>query len=129
MKKLLKWLGLFLLLMLVVGGVAAFQGMGEVRALKIGAVDLALVPDGAHEGEYRAGRFHYQVRVDVAGGKITGVTLLKGPIGRESALSGFTERVIREQTPALDAVTGATLDGKAYLKAVENALAGAIGKP
>ncbi|HSK69427.1 MAG TPA: FMN-binding protein [Candidatus Limnocylindria bacterium] len=125
MKKVLKWVGLAMLAMLVVAGVAAFQGMGEVRGLTIGAVDLARVPDGAFEGEYKAGRFHYKVLVTVEGAKVTDVETLTAPMGREGVLQGLEQRVLDEQTPALDAVTGASLDGKAWLKAVENALAGA----
>jgi Uncharacterized protein conserved in bacteria len=100
----------------------AFLGKEETLNLEIGAVDLSVIPDGEYTGAYDCYRWNSTVVVTVEGHEITNIEIVKGPNGRKDTASDLTERIMKAQSPAVDAVSGATADSKAFLKAVENAL-------
>ena len=122
MKKVLKWAGIGFLIFIAVIMVYALLGKDQTLALQIGTVDLKGVPDGEYTGNYDSYRWSNTVAVTVGGHRITDIKSLKGPAGREGIRQDLTQRVIDAQSPAVDAVSGATADSKAFLKAVENAL-------
>ena len=94
-------------------------------------VDPGALSDGAYTGEYKVvapfGTFvanrRFDVAVEVAGGRIRKVEILE-PEEMGDAFVELQERIIREQTTALDGISGATWSKIAYLKATEEALAG-----
>jgi uncharacterized protein with FMN-binding domain len=122
----------------VVLGVAflfGIRGMRETLGLQISGVDLSGVADGTYQGSYEAGRFKASVEVMVRDHKIVSVN----PLGMDSSkvsdkkildetYSPAIAKIIKTQTPRVDAVSGATATTKALLKAVENALVGAGGR-
>ncbi len=100
-----------------------FYGMGAVRSLQVGDVDLSKVGDGVQEGEFHKGRWSYKVAVSVKDHKITGIEVLGGSGKMFSDLNReITAKVVAGQTPNVDVVSGATATTKAFTKAVENAL-------
>jgi len=122
MKKVLKWVGIGFLAFIAIIMVYAVLGKGQTLALQIGSVDLANIPDGEYTGAYDCWRWSNTVHITVQDHQITGVESIKGPGGRESIREDLTNRVIDAQSPDVDAISGATADSKAFLKAVENAL-------
>jgi uncharacterized protein with FMN-binding domain len=95
----------------------------NLDAIKIGAPDLARVPDGSYLGQSEVFVVKVRAQVDVAAGRITGFTLLEhtgSPIGKPA--EALAEEVVDKQSFQLDAVTGASFSSKAILKAGENAL-------
>ncbi len=120
--RILKWAGVSLLLMIALGALFGTLGLKETLALPIEAVDLSNIPDGAYTGVYDCYRWTSEVKVTVKGHAITGIEVVKGQSGRDDIRQELTDRILQEQTPAVDAVSGATADSKAFLKAVENAL-------
>jgi uncharacterized protein with FMN-binding domain len=78
----------------------------------------------AYTGSYDGYRWKNTVTVTVENHVITNIVRVKGPAGREEIALSLTEAVLGAQSPDVDAVTGATADSKAFLKAVENALQG-----
>lgn len=112
----------------VLGGVATLIGYAGIRKtvqLKMGDADLAAIADGAYVGTYDCGRFSNSVEVQVADHKIVGVKVIKDQKGSTGAFQKIFDAVIAKQSPAVDAISGATATSKAYLKAIENALQGA----
>jgi uncharacterized protein with FMN-binding domain len=91
-------------------------------ALQIGPADLTQLPDGEYAGQYDCYRWSNSVKVSVADHRIAGIAVVQGPQGREAIRQELTDRILQAQSPAVDAVSGATADSKAFLKAVENAL-------
>jgi uncharacterized protein with FMN-binding domain len=97
-------------------------------------VDLRGVTDGIHTGEYRIvppfGTFvankRVVVDVEVQDHSISGVELIE-PEGMDTSFVELEKRVVREQSSAIDAVSGGTWTKRAYLKAIEQALAGTSG--
>jgi len=115
---------IWLILMFALAGCAS-QEMLKVRKMKIQDVDMSSVLDGAHVGSYADSGFEYRVQTVVRDHTITDIIILNN---RNTKYSKIAEEVvaeiIKEQTPNVDAVSGATMTSKALMKAVENALLG-----
>ena len=99
-------------------------------------VETAEIPNGTYEAEYKVvapfGTFvankRFAVAVELSGGSIRAVSIVE-PEEMTDAFPELEERVLREQTTALDALSGATWSKIAYLKAVESALRSATVAP
>ena len=79
--------------------------------------------DGQYTGSYSAFRFSNTVTVRVDGGAITDIQIVKPQVvAKPIIMDTLRKEILRLQTTAVDAVSGATADSKAYLKAIENAL-------
>ncbi len=87
------------------------------------------VPDGSYTGSARGYVADVKVRVTVAGGRMTGVKVLKHRENRPlSAISRVPARIVAAQRIKVDAVTGATITSRAIMKATEKALKAAPKK-
>ncbi len=125
-----KGLKIFLILMcvflLLAGGFALFICVGlNIKNAEFNDINISLVPDGTYTGVLGGNRFGNTVEVTVNGGKIVDIQVVKDMVVvvPDVAFNLFDE-VIREQSLQVDAVSGATVSTKAYLKAIENALTG-----
>ena len=103
----------------------ASQEVLMMRQMKIQDVDMSSVMDGAHVGSYSHSGFEYRIQAVVRDHTITDIIILNN---RDTKYARKAEEVaaeiIKEQTPNVDAVSGATTTSKALMKAVENALLG-----
>lgn len=122
MKRMLKRIGIGFLAFILVIMIYAFLGKEQTLALQIGPVDLSGIPEGEYMGQYDCYRWSNAVKVALVDHRITEIKLVKGPNGREGIRQDLKNRIITAQSPAVDAVSGATADSNAFLKAVENAL-------
>jgi len=122
MKKAFKWIGIGFLAFIAIIMVYAFLGKEQTLALKLSTVDLSVISNGDYSGMYDCYRWSNTVKVTVADHRITDIMIVKGPSGREGVRRDLKDKIIQAQSPAVDTVSGATADSKAYLKAVENAL-------
>jgi uncharacterized protein with FMN-binding domain len=78
------------------------------------------VPDGVFEGAYHGYRFTNVVAVTVKDHAIIDIHVKQTQ--RTELSETLKTEVIKEQSPVIDAVSGASLDQTAFLKAVEDAL-------
>jgi uncharacterized protein with FMN-binding domain len=105
------------------------QSLEKYRRMPIRELSAAGIPDGTYEGESKIGNISYPVRVEVSDGRIIRIST---PESRHNAYVDYAQgvfgKIIRDQTPNTDAVTGATTTSKAYMKAVEDALSRAGGR-
>lgn len=126
MKKALKAiLIIFILFVVVIAGAAFYltRGLDEGMQVDISSIDATSVKDGTYEGTYEAGRWSNTVVVTVKDGKITDIQVKDNVALPQEGLSDeIFKRVMDKQNVQVDAVTGATVTSKAYLKAIENAL-------
>lgn len=117
----------FLIAAVLAGGLLFTAGeRREARNLPIGTVDFSQLKDGTYVGEYAGGMYKWRankIQVTISSGKVMSIKLLEQA---EKRPPEFTEelfgRVIQSQSLQVDAVSGATLTSKAYLKGLENAL-------
>ena len=127
MKKVLLWMGIAFVLLVGCMVIFAMVGLTEALNLEIGTVSLTDATDGLYPGEYRNGRFSNSVNVLVENHAIADVLPVKIADGQGDLAKTLTASVIKEQTPAVDVIAGATASSKSFLKAVEVALRQAVG--
>ncbi len=100
----------------------------EARNLPINMIDFSKLKAGTYNGEYEGGMFKWRankVEVTIASGKVTSIKFIgSSDPGKENTQHNeLYNRVIDAQSLQVDTISGATLTSKAYLKAIENALA------
>ncbi|MCR4425233.1 MAG: FMN-binding protein [Firmicutes bacterium] len=124
-KVLLAILGGFVVVM-VGAGVFLMAGQSSIKSLQIRAVDFTRLRDGTYTGQFKGGRWSNTVRVTVSSGKVTDIDVLKEVrIPKTEVTEQVVRKIIETQSLDVDTVSGATINTKAYLKAVENALTAA----
>jgi uncharacterized protein with FMN-binding domain len=97
----------------------------QIKGMDISHVDPATVPDGEYTGEFPfRQRYLYRVKLTVKSGRIVDIDVLENGTENEYAQRGLgvIPRILREQSPDVDAVSGATVTSKALMKCVEKAL-------
>jgi uncharacterized protein with FMN-binding domain len=126
MKKAFKIVLIILAVVIIViaGGIFFLtNGLEAGKNVEISSIDASSVKDGVYEGSYDSGRWSNKVAVTVKAGKITDIQIKDDVAFAKEGLSDeLFGRVIGSQNTDVDAVTGATVTCKAYLKAIENAL-------
>lgn len=99
------------------------NGMNKLRKMKIKDIDMSQVADGDYTGSCNIGRWAVTLKVTVKNHQIVDVQEVKKML---TDLPEINQKIIEElkdkQSLQLDAVSGASVNTKAYLKAVENAL-------
>lgn len=119
-KKLLIALGIFAALVIVML-FAVTDGLSEGAKVMLQGIDLSSVSDGSYTGTYDFKRWTNTVIVTVKDHEIIRIASESNVFGDKLA-NELTDRVIVAQNTRVDAVSGATVSSKAYLKAIENAL-------
>jgi uncharacterized protein with FMN-binding domain len=100
-----------------------FYGMSEIKQLVIREVDLQKVSDGMYTGSYHKGRWTYDVEVVVQNHRIKSVKNINPRLRTMQDWNAKAEAaMIERQSLDIDVVSGATLNSKAFQKAVEVAL-------
>ncbi len=107
-----------LIIIVGVGYFAASRGLSEMQEIVIKDVSPDEVPDGVYTGEFNQYRWTYRVNVTVQDGKIVDIQFDNGGTLEQE----LAERIITKQSLDVDINTGATVNSKAFLKAVEKAL-------
>ena len=123
MKKAFKVIGIIVVVFVVLVGIMAFtmtKDLSKMAKTTINPIEITQLKDGTYEGYYQFSRWEAQVQVTVKDGVITQVKSLKEVFPNVS--DELNEKIVKEQKNDVDAVSGATVTSKAYLKAVENAL-------
>lgn len=126
MKKWKKWV---LIISIIIGviiiGMFYFllAGMQEIKEMVITDIDLSQVKDGVYTGEFRGNRWTNSVEVLVEGHKITDIKVIQDVrIPLTEVTQKLIESVKEKQSLNIDAISQATINTKAYLKSIENAL-------
>ena len=107
-------------------GVLSYLDLEKYRNLEINTPNLQAIADGSYQGAETYAGFVYLVECDVQDHQITNVRILEN---RDSPYARFAEgilpRIIAQQSPNVDGITGATTTSKCLMKALERALEGA----
>lgn len=127
MKKLLKIILIVFVCIIIFGGGFLFylsRGLNTVNNLQINDIDLSSVEDGQYTGLYEEGRFTNRIEVKVKDNEIKQLSVIEDvSFARPEVVDELFSRIIEKQTLDIDVLSGATVTSKAYLKAIENALA------
>ncbi len=129
MKKKLKWVGLIVLLLVVILGVAfaVFMKKSEenfeaLMAMPVPMVDLTTLSDGSYTGAYSVFPVDVEVTVEVSAQKIVAITIDKHINGQGKPAEVIIDSVVSEQSLDVDMISGATYSSKVIIKAIEDAL-------
>jgi len=122
-KIILMCVGVFVIALIVLG-IIVTDGLSEGMRVSIEGVDLSNIPDGSYIGSYEFKRWSNSVIVHVSDNRIIGIEMYEDVFGATvtDAFGDIVDRVILAQDTTVDAVSGATVTSKAYLKAIEDAL-------
>jgi uncharacterized protein with FMN-binding domain len=131
-RKMAGWIILLVIIaMLGTGGAIGWSYLSkehkEALNLPLNTVNFSRLKDGTYTGAYEGGMYKWRANkaeVTVTSGKVSDIRLLS-PINGDKELDkkeALYDRVMAAKSLQVDAVSGATLDSKAYLQAVENAL-------
>ena len=110
---------------------AAFAGAAAVFVmacvlrpvpLAVSAVRLGTIADGSYIGTCQNKILFAVVRVDVKAHRIESIDVLDHKKSYMDQAERTAQRIVEKQTPAVDAISGATLTSDTVKKAVENAL-------
>lgn len=118
---------LFLIVFIILG--CASQEMLRVREMEIQNVDINSLRDGEYIGSFSYSGFEYRVKTIVSGQKIKDIMILHNRDTKHAKRAeGVISEIVKNQTPNVDAISGATTTSKALMKAVENSLNTVISK-
>ena len=122
-------IGLIVAGLLIAGGVGwmkAGKEHKEILSLPFEEIDFDHLRDGIYEGYFDGGIYGWRenkIRITVEAGAITVIRVLEHKENQsEEFIDGLFGRVLEERSLEVDAVSGATLTSKAYLKGLEDAL-------
>lgn len=128
MKTFLKiFLAIVIVIALAIGGLWFYitRGLDTGAKLDVGSIDLNKIEDGVYNGVYKSGRFSNEVKVTVKDHEITDIELVRDvTFSKPEITREVFDEIKEKQDINVDTVSGATVTSKAYLKAIENALAG-----
>ena len=122
-KKLLAVFGVILVTLVGIG-FGFTNGLSKGAKIPIYGIDLSDIPDGSYTGVYAFKRWTNTVAVHVKNHQITAIEIEKDVFAAQvtDCSDELFRRVIEAQDTNVDAVSGATVTSKAYLKAIEDAL-------
>lgn len=115
---------IIVLILILIGGMFLLtRGLKTGSELTINNIKTSALQDGVYSGEYKNGRWTNTVNVSIKNHKITKIDIVKDVMFiKDDVREKMFNRVIEKQNVDVDAVSGATVTSKAYLKAIENAL-------
>lgn len=128
MKKILIIVGITLLSIILIGTVTfkvKFNNMKKVTAAafeKVSEVDLTKYSDGIYEGSFKAFLVNVELDVTIKNHTIVDIKIVKQECGPGYEALDTIDRVLRTQSPKVDATTGATGSSMAIMIAVADAL-------
>jgi len=100
----------------------------EPASPELASLDLAGIADGTYAGSHRSGLVSAKVEITVTDHAITAFVIKKHRCGKGRPAEAVADRVLEQQTLAVDVVSGATASSRVILKAAEIALTDAKGR-
>lgn len=110
----------------VVGFFFASMGLGDIKKMVVRDIDLSKLSDGVYTGRFHKVRWTYDVEVTIKDHRITDIKMTnKAPNDPKGEIvDKAIDQMIEKQSVKIDVVSGASVDTKAFQKAVEDALTG-----
>jgi uncharacterized protein with FMN-binding domain len=126
MKKAVRVILILVVAIIAIGVVGLFfltRGLKSGSKVEISSINPSSLDDGIYKGSYSAGRWSNELAVTMKEGKIQEIKIIKDmDIAPPEISNEIFSRVIKLQNTDVDAVSGATVTSKAYLKSIETAL-------
>ncbi|MBN1758868.1 MAG: FMN-binding protein [Chitinispirillaceae bacterium] len=115
---------------IVVGIWLTTLGLKDIREMPINDVDLQKVQDGVYTGSFKKTRWKNNVQVTVKNHRIVDIVNTNElPPPNKKIVDKAINSILSKQSVVIDVVSGASVNTKAFQKAVENALKGVSENP
>ncbi len=115
--------------LIVVGIWFATLGLKDIRSMPINEVNLQTISDGVYNGKFKKARWTNNVEVTVKNHRIVDIkSTNKHPPPNKKVIDKAINAILTRQSVVIDVISGASVNTKAFQKAVENALTGASAK-
>jgi uncharacterized protein with FMN-binding domain len=133
----LKKIGVVIGVIIIIGavgmGLMIYRLNGMASKIKceetnIVKIDLKKIPDGDYSGSYGDFVVSAKVKVTVKNHRISDVVIMEQSCGKGYNALNTVDRIIKAQSPKVDAVTGASNSSKTIMIAVYRALKQGIKK-
>ncbi len=114
-----------------VGFMISTAGMSDMKKMVINEVDLSKVSDGVYTGKFHKARWTHVVEVIVKDHKIAALkntSKIPNP-SYQKFVDKAIDAIMAKQSVKIDVISGATLNTRAFQKAVENALTQGSNSP
>lgn len=113
-----------ILVLVIFGYVGGSRNLNEISEFVLPDVDMSTLTDGNYEGSCDIGRFAMKVTVTVKDHKIIAIAFIDNQRSNvtEDLFGKMNDRLLNNENPTFDAITGATITSKAYMIAVTDAL-------
>ncbi|MFP4484764.1 MAG: FMN-binding protein [Spirochaetaceae bacterium] len=121
---------LFGVVLLFVGCMSAENLARHLDSISVVDPDFSALAAGTYDGEYDidlppgawAANHYFRVDLEVAGGTATGIKIHEPKaFSDDDAFAAYNDRILEAQSLQVDAISGATISSKAFVKAVEDA--------
>lgn len=126
MKLLIKTILVLSIVLVLVGGSGIFyltRGLEKMIGLDIKSIDTSLLEDGVYKGKFDYGRWTNELSIKIKDHRITNIEVVRDVrFAKPEVSKELFQRVIEMQNTTVNAVSGATVTSKAYLKSIEHAL-------
>jgi len=127
MKKIALIIGAIIIIILIAGGVMLYRLAGmahnfEKEILQATTVDLTKIKDGIFSGSYGNFVVSVSLEVTVKNHQIAAIVIKNQNCGKGYEARETIERIIKAQSPKVDAVTGASSSSRCIMIAVDRAL-------
>jgi len=119
--------GIILLIVVIGFGILVYRLAGMAHNIegelnRVAAVNLKTITNGTYYGSYGDFIVASSVEVVVKNHKITSIKILDQNCGKGYEALGTIDRILKAQTPKVDAVTGASYSSRTIMIAVGRAL-------
>lgn len=126
-KKILIVLVIVIITFVVVGGILVVRlncmaNDFKSELAKITTLDLSKINDGVYSGSYSNFVVSFNLDVTIKNHKITKITIKDKSCAKGYEAYGTIDRIIKAQSPKVDAVTGASSSSRCIMIAVDRAL-------
>ena len=113
-----------ILVLVIIGYVGGSRNLSEVSEFELQDVDISTLADGNYEGACDIGRFAMKVTVSIKDHQIVAIAFIDNQRSNvtDDLLGKMNDRLLNNENPSFDAITGATITSKAYMIAVTDAL-------
>ena len=102
------------------------SNLEKMTALPFEDIDISRIEDGIYTGSFSSFPVSAKVEVTIKGQAITGIELLKHTHGQGGPAEVLPGYVVEAQSLDVDVISGATYSSTVILKAIEDALVGAV---
>jgi uncharacterized protein with FMN-binding domain len=113
---------LFVVIVFFMGRMLLMSNRIQSAYREVSRIDLSVLPDGRYRGAFSDFLLAVELELTVRNGEISSLEILRQECGPGYEALQIVDRILAEQTPLVNTVSGATGSSKAIMSAAYRAL-------